>query len=205
MSDNVRAHQEGKRIMEKTSRFNYIKRGLVGVCAATMLTGLCAGAAFAAPAEPNDSDYGTTGQTAINAELDTSNISVTVPTTLATEISSDGTIVFPSTAKMKNTSGLFAISIKSAEVTNGTDVNLLSKTAFETDTTGTKNTAWAQIGKNATADTDLITASMTSLDWSIPTSGDITLAFNGKIKDVNKTSFSPFLTVKWTVEIDQTA
>ena len=38
--------------MTKTSRFNYIKRGLAGVCAATMLTGLCAGTAFGATVTP---------------------------------------------------------------------------------------------------------------------------------------------------------
>ncbi len=83
MSDNVRAHQERESIMTKTSRFNYIKRGLVGVCAATMLTGLCAGTAFGA-----DSDNNT------NVEVTTpsAQLSASVPTSVSVALKNDGTL-----------------------------------------------------------------------------------------------------------------
>lgn len=106
MSDNVRAHQERESIMTKTSRFNYIKHGLVGVCAATMLTGLCAGAAFAVepptidvPSTASTIQSGGTATTAVKAQAETAQISATVPTTVTASVDSTGTLTFPDNTK----------------------------------------------------------------------------------------------------------
>lgn len=194
---------------KKIGRFEYVKRGLVGVCAATMLAGMCAVPAFAAPAEPDSDDYGTTGSTAINSKLDVANISATVPTTLASEIDSEGAITFPTTAELRNTSKLYAISVNSATVTQGSGVNLVASGQTFTDAIA-KNSAWVKIGQSgtfdgATADTEVNTDSMANLNWSIPSNGKLALKLDGAIKNVNQKEFAPFLTIVWTVGIDGSA
>lgn len=93
--------------MEKTSRFNYIKKGIVGVCAATMLTGLCAGAAFAAPGveagTPGTIASGGTSTTAVKAEAADAQISVTVPTSVTASVDSTGVMTFPDSTKFQIT------------------------------------------------------------------------------------------------------
>ncbi len=80
--------------MEKTSRFNYIKKGIVGVCAATMLTGLCAGTAFADDATKADDSGTMTSAIAVDTQK-IGQISVTVPTAPMKAIATvDGEMVF---------------------------------------------------------------------------------------------------------------
>ena len=117
--------------MTKTSRFNYIKRGIVGVCAATMLTGLCAGTAFAA--EKATKVY----------TLDTSaaQISVTVPTGAAgASLSADGTLTLPELT-LTNES-LAPVFISKVEVSNiNTNINLLTSADYADATKGAVDNA----------------------------------------------------------------
>lgn len=206
MSDNVRAHQERESIMTKTSRFNYIKRGLVGVCAATMLTGLCAGTAFAVDPVPDEpSAYAPGTSTSVNAELDNTNISATVPTSISAKIDSTGKIFFPTTAQLRNASTLYGI--EATATAASTAGNLVG--SGETFTNATqKNSFWAKIGKD-TATEEM--SNLSNLALKIPAATDsstpssITLAFDGAIKNVNATSFSPLVTITWTVGIDKSA
>lgn len=189
--------------MEKTSRFNYIKKGIVGMCAATMLTGLCAGAAFADPTvtEPVEGDYAVGTSTAVNAELDNANISATVPTSIGAKIDSSGKIFFPTNAELRNTSTLYGIVAKaSAASTTG---NLVANGQPFADATS-KNAFWAKIGKD-TASVDM--SDLSSLSIPVPAAADSTpgaakLAFDGAIKNINTSSFSPLMTITWTVEMD---
>lgn len=92
--------------MEKTSRFNYIKRGIVGVCAATMLTGLCAAPAFAAAGftagtSGTTNVAGGTASTDVKAESDTIQISATVPTTVSAAVNANGELTFPDATAFK--------------------------------------------------------------------------------------------------------
>lgn len=104
--------------MTKTSRFNYIKRGLVGVCAATMLTGLCAGTAFAKDASGTkdvsvSGADGKTGSSAVVLDSADLQVSATVPTTLPITISGD-TVTFPTKAQIVSTgkAGLVVTNVK---------------------------------------------------------------------------------------------
>ncbi|MCB6312358.1 hypothetical protein [Gordonibacter pamelaeae] len=117
--------------MTKTSRFNYIKRGLVGVCAATMLTGLCAGTAFA-------------DQSATKIyTLDTSaaQISVTVPTGNAgASLNAAGALTLPDLV-LTNES-LAPVYISKVEVSGvNTSINLLTEADYTDATKGAVNNA----------------------------------------------------------------
>lgn len=187
------------------SKLTNLKKGVVGVCAATMLTGLCAVPAFAAgstPDEPTDLDYAAGTSTDVKAELADTNISATVPTTISAKIDSTGKIFFPTTAQLRNASTLYGIEAKaSASSTTG---NLVNSGQGFTDAVE-KNSFWAKIGKD-TASVEMLDLSALSLKVPAATNGStpgsITLAFDGAIKNVNATSFEPLVTITWTVGID---
>ena len=126
--------------MEKTSRFNYIKRGLVGVCAATMLTGLCAAPAFAATGSIskdnsnfNDSSNGglsaTTADTAVGidpAQVDLQ-ISATVPQGVSVGIDNTGALALPTDSiAIKNTSTIVPLVLTTVTINaTGSPVTLV--------------------------------------------------------------------------------
>ncbi len=229
MSDNVRAHQERESIMTKTSRFNYIKRGLVGVCAATMLTGLCAGTAFGgtvtgsvSSANNNFNDGATAGLADASAStavgLDPSQvdlrISATVPQTVSLAIDNAGTLVLPSDKiSIKNTSTLVPLVLKtvSASVPSGAPVKLVASDAspaagdlilIATPTGGTA----IDMSTGVNNGTNKIGVKVGSTDGSL----DMTLG--GSLGPVNSTLLNSivnaggsainFVNVAWTVAAD---
>ncbi|MBC2888797.1 hypothetical protein [Gordonibacter massiliensis (ex Traore et al. 2017)] len=122
--------------MEKTSRFNYIKRGLVGVCAATMLTGLCAGTAFALEATNGESttggglasDASASSTVSLGKDDVTANISATVPTTLPVAVA-DGVFTAPTGASITNTSTGYGVKVTGVSILNkNTNLNLIEST-----------------------------------------------------------------------------
>ena len=199
MSDNVRAHQERESIMTKTSRFNYITRGLVGVCAATMLTGLCAGAAFAA----SDGVVGADNGTATSDITVTNNtqFSATVPTTLAFSLNADGTTSAPDNVKITNKSMTSAIHVSKMEISD----NTLSLAASESAMTG-NNAAYLTVNN---VSFDKIAASggytVNNADFDVPAAtseavaGEKALTFTAAFKSLTNAKGTPVaMTINWT-------
>lgn len=106
------------------SKLTNLKKGVVGVCAAAMLTGLCAVPAFAAEATnetpTQGGGLGTDGvaqsQVSLSAADVTAQISATVPTTLPVAVSDSG-FTPPTGAAITNTSPNYGIVVKSVGVT----------------------------------------------------------------------------------------
>lgn len=108
--------------MEKTTRFNVLKKGIVGVCAATLLTGLCVVPAFAA-------DKATQIYT---LDSTAAQISVTVPTgDVKAVLATDGSLTLPS---LTLTNGSLApVFISKVEVSGANAaIKLLSSDAYTT-------------------------------------------------------------------------
>ena len=106
------------------SKMTNLKKGVVGVCAATMLAGMCAVPAFANVASGETSTegggLGTEGTAQSQVSLSkadvTAQISATVPTTLPVAVSDAG-FTPPTGATITNTSPNYGIVVKSVGVT----------------------------------------------------------------------------------------
>lgn len=192
------------------SKMSNLKKGVVGVCAATMLTGLCAVPAFAA-----DNEAATT------LMLDTSQIgqiSLTVPTgSVKGAVQVDGvtkalsiTFADGNAYSITNTSTL-PVKLTNAKVTPdaSSKINLIASSDFASDT-ATKNA----LAMEATYDTESAT---NKVDFSaakdsganiadaksIPTGDSISITLTGQIKNpdssvVQADAFKAF-DVVWTV------
>lgn len=221
MSDNVRAHQERESIMTKTSRFNYIKRGLVGVCAATMLTGLCAGAAFAAvpsiPADTSDTTPGAHGLADATAKstvgLDASSvelqISATVPQTIPLGIGADGGLVTPADkVTVKNTS-IVPLKISGITASKAADspVDLVAQNTSEAGKvwiTLTNASTVIDLSVGTSAGDFKLAAQNDTVKFDIAGGmGSLTPAMLGKIKAANGTGVISFADITWTVSVDE--
>lgn len=190
--------------MEKTSRFNYIKRGLVGVCAATMLTGLCAGAAFGAVApegptgtSPVDADNSAT--TTVNAEVD-AQLSVTVPASFKAAVGSDGVLQFPNNVTLSNTSALSAVHVSDISATAGISPAVVLKSNGDFASASEANAVWSKV-KAGAAEFDLggAAAFSSAAAWNIPASGNLAVSFEGAIKNPSATGSIKLYDIKWTV------
>lgn len=107
-------------------RFDYIKRGIVGVCAATLLTGIVAAPAFA-----TDFTDGTMTSTVTANTAAIGQISVTVPTTALAGVSdAAGTFTFADNYAFTNNSPL-SVSISKVKVTPKSSVNLVASDAAD--------------------------------------------------------------------------
>lgn len=150
--------------MTKTSRFNYIKRGLVGVCAATMLTGLCAGTAFAAgetyPSVGSDTSSGSTGTTAITAKATDAQIKATIPTQVYVKMNTDGTLQFPSNISITaDADNMFGLKVSGVKATVGSGL-----TDYSLATTSTAGAKEVYLGlKKSDSDTATVLAADTDL------------------------------------------
>lgn len=181
---------------EKTGRFEYVKRGIVGVAAATLLTGLCAVPAFALAANE--------GATAVTVNTETLQYNVTMPTsTLVGSLSGqDGTLTL-GTATIKNES-VFSIQLSSIAVSGDNGIVLKKSGNAYTDATD-KNAASAQIavdGQNLDL-ADLKTKPVLDAPVFIGTGTEESLALTGSMKNlsaslISDTPFS-FATITWTV------
>ena len=84
------------------SKMTNLKRGVVGVCAATMLAGMCAVPAFAVVPDvtPGSNETVASGsaaaaKTEISAKTDAAQISATVPTAVVASVDAAGALTFP--------------------------------------------------------------------------------------------------------------
>ena len=192
------------------SKLTNLKKGIVGVCAATMLTGLCAAPAFAVTDKtiqgPNNTAATGTSSVDVTATI---NISATVPTTLPISITND-TITGPGDFSIGNTTKGFDVALTDVKVTNKTDNNF---TLASSDTTLAPNALCVTISQknDVTKKTVLTESSATGLNWTIGKSTDGTtatpLALTMDIKSgtLDKTFLSSYFTkasafdVAWTI------
>ena len=183
------------------SKLTNLKKGIVGVCAATMLTGLCAAPAFAVTDKTIQGSNNTaaTGTSSVDVTA-TINISATVPTT----------ITGPGDFSIGNTTKGFDVALTDVKVTNKTDNNF---TLASSDTTLAPNALCVTISQknDVTKKTVLTESSATGLNWTIGKSTDGTtatpLALTMDIKSgtLDKTFLSSYFTkasafdVAWTI------
>lgn len=152
--------------MEKTGRFSIIKRGLVGVCAATMLTGLCATPAFAALTEGNTATTGGVGTSEVTVKSDIQ-ISATVPTTIPLTLDSSGFTAPIFT--LDNTTVGYGIALKSVQITDAVADNGLTIKEDDTAITEKNQIRLAVTDKTNASDVKAVVKSTaaTDLNWAI--------------------------------------
>ena len=194
---------------EKTGRFEYVKRGIVGVAAATLLTGLCAVPAFAADTTITGSNNtAATGSSEV-AVTATINISATVPTSLPVTITND-TIAAPDKFNVSNTTKGFDVAITDIKVTGKTDNDFSLATSGDSLGENALFMTISQTGDAAKTAT-LTEAGATGLNWTIAKSTDGTTPTPLELKmdvangSLTKTFLSkyfaeaPAFSVAWTI------
>lgn len=188
------------------SKMTNLKKGVVGVCAATMLTGLCAGSAFGAvnAGAPGSFDAAGEGQTKVQATIDGTQVTATVPTTLPVVVVADGKFETALDAKVSNISN-YNLHVKSIAVQPASGINL--KASDYTLASGDTNIVKLSI-KSATAgasDVDLgaDAIAITSSQWNVAAKSDLGFTYSGSMQNVSEISTLPIdlLTVKWTIAV----
>lgn len=207
--------------MSKTSRFNYIKRGLAGVCAATMLTGLCAGTAFALPATGETStqngslvaDGTAESQVSLGKDNVTAQIGATVPTTLPVAVA-DGTFTAPTGAKITNTSPSYGVVVKSVVVVKdnsnltlveSSKASLAANEMWMTIAAGSDTTNVIELGASTIATPSPLiwkmdNASAKEIDVTIK--GNMGALSGGLLSGILDGTGNNLLKIKWTIAAD---
>lgn len=188
---------------EKTGRFEYVKRGIVGVAAATLLTGLCAVPAFAAgTVDASGPANATTGEasTVVSAKSETANISATVPTTMTVSIAPNGTLSFPDSTAfvIKIGADCWPLKVSSVDLTTPGAYKLAATDAFETDTNLylTMNNGTTDVPLTADANAEAVKG----LAQTTSQEQDLGVTMNGKVKGASyATTASEIVTMKWTI------
>lgn len=161
---------------EKTGRFEYVKRGIVGVAAATLLTGLCAVPAFAA----NESSV------TLSKDSTALQIDVTVPTELPITISKTSGVQMPTTdISITNNNKAMELSVEKAVIgTPASNLNLIAKPADGVDLT--TNQMWMTVKNGSEANSiDVSKSGDIALGWTVGSGIDLTL--DGNIGPLDKT------------------
>lgn len=181
-------------------KISNLKKGVVGVCAATMLAGMCAVPAFAA-ASDGVVDKTTGAATSDVTVTNNTQFSATVPTTLAFVMKDDGTVTVPTNAKISNSSVGTAIHVTNMEIKDNT-LNLATSASALTG----NNAAYMTVNN---VSFDVMAASggytVTGSDFDIDvatdssTPKDLPLAFTANFKSLTNASASPVaMTISWT-------
>lgn len=203
MFDNVMARRKVKTMSEKIGRFEYVKRSLVGVCAATMLAGMCAVPAFA---EATDES----AETPVTIDTSAVNISVTLPTTpVSAVVNADGAFADVAGGSIENKSvcGVHVSQIEVAK-TSGSSMTLQGATAFDSSDNATKNAAKlnAVIGSVNLDLADYATAKAPATAINLATNASQAVTLSGQVKNLTGTTMNEsalsFVTIKWTVAAD---
>lgn len=184
------------------SKMTNLKKGVVGVCAATMLAGMCAVPAFAA--DPPAIDAGTskdiasggTVETAVKAQAKTAQISATVPTTVTASVDSAGVLTFPDnkTFVIAATNDSWPIKVSNLDVAVAGDYNLVDTPAAAKDISLSIGDTALKVTGNDTAIESLKQASKGSDPIGITMSG---ILYQPSYADV--TSGVPVATLTWTL------
>lgn len=193
-------------------RISNLKKGVVGVCAATMLTGLCAVPAFAGTTSGNTAVTGGTGASEVTVKSNVQ-VSATVPTTIPLVLDSSG-FTAP-TFTFDNTTVGYGIQLKSVQITNAVADNGLTvkedaaaiseknqlrlKVADKTNAGNTnavivKQTASSDLNWDIAAATDASTPGNLSVEMTVE-KGDLDGSFLNKYATAATKAFD----VTWTV------
>lgn len=184
-------------------KISNLKKGVVGVCAATMLTGLCAVPAFAAATDQSD-------ETPVTLDTGAINISVTIPTTpVLAAVDASGAFSNVSGGKIVNNSvcGVHVSSISVAK-TAGSSMTLQDATAFDAEGNSTANVAKlnAKVGSVDLDVADFDTPKAPTSDIKLATSAEANIVLSGAVKNLtgatmNENALS-FVSITWTVAAD---
>ena len=189
------------------SKMTNLKKGVVGVCAATMLTGLCAVPAFAenAVSATNGGALSNDGKgtTQVSIQSQNDQISATVPSEIKLVVSSDNSFVAPTTAKIINTGTLVSVKVSSVQVTT-TGGSLVTEAAIST---AAEDAAVLKVSKGGSSfvdagSIDLSTATTDPLsltDWTIEPGADLAVHFGGKVNKLSSLNAISLANVVWTI------
>lgn len=186
-------------------KISNLKKGVVGVCAATMLTGLCAVPAFAENTQSATNGGAVTsgkGTTEVSIQSQSDQISATVPSAIKLVVGNDKQFIVPTDAEIANTGALIPVSVKSVKATVGTGT-----LAANLDSATDANTAVLKISKGAAFDTDnsidLSTATgengATLTGWTIDPSGKIGVQFEGEVNKLSSFDSISLVSLVWTI------
>ncbi|WP_148044602.1 hypothetical protein [Eggerthella sinensis] len=178
-------------------RISNLKKGVVGVCAATMLAGMCAVPAFAEDTTFND---GTMTSTVTANTTALGQINVTVPTPdLSGVAATDGTLVFGD-YKFTNHSTL-GIKVAKMTVTKDASANLVKADAVTGDNAINVK---ATIGTTVADLVDYMGADQAVADApTIAKDAVSTITFTGSIANATKDGINaslPVASIVWTLE-----
>lgn len=188
-------------------RFEYVKRGLVGVCAATMLAGMCAVPAFAAdegslPSGATQTTTGDTMSTTVTANTTAlGQINVTVPTAPLSGVADvGGTLTFGSYTFTNNST--LGIKVANMKVTKEADANLVAASAMTSDNAINVK---AKIGSAENDLADFVSADGAAVANAptIAKDGTGIITFSGSIANATKAGIGenlPVASVVWTLE-----
>lgn len=184
--------------MTKTSRFNYIKRGLVGVCAATMLTGLCAGTAFGATGDPMETPVKIAG------DAGGFQISATIPAAIPVAFNESGAFISPDNAKFINNSDHISIAVTGATISASPKVTLMESTAAALGTDEMWMTI-APVGADAAKTWDLKNNWSAGQTWAVSDdAAGTSLTIEGNVGRLTKNAYTvgsdtDLFTITWTI------
>lgn len=183
------------------SKISNLKKGIVGVCAATMLTGLCAVPAFAASevSESGSVDIGTgAATTVVTALTEVGNISATVPTKVVLSVAPSGELTFPTeNFKIHINDGNWPMKVSKLVVAPDSAFTLATSDAFsEVDS----NLYLALNGTALAADLSENTDAVKTLAQSESKAEDFALTMTGKTKGLAySTTSANLVTLTWTI------
>ena len=183
------------------SKLTNLKKGVVGVCAATMLTGLCAVPAFAenaASAANGGTLSGGKGTTQVSIQSQNDQISATVPSTIKLVVGSDKNFVAPTDAKITNTGTLVSVQVTT------TGGSLVAEAAISS---AAEDAAVLKVSKGGSSfvdagSIDLSTATTDPLsltDWTIEPGADLAVHFGGKVNKLSSLNAISLADVVWTI------
>lgn len=199
------------------SKMSNLKKGVVGVCAATMLAGLCAAPAFGADGTvaPTDKTEGTatSSVTVLGTDVSGVQLSATVPASVPLLVNvTDGTVASSANElKVINTGSTFGLKVKDVKIADAGDAAFVSDAA-----TPAKGTFNVKVSKTPSdPDATLVTKASSALTgWTVAKAANSSLQFyvsgavTPNIAMINALqgydTASAVATLTWTVGLDDT-
>lgn len=184
-------------------KFTNLKRGIAGVCAATLLTGMCVVPAFAAGSveKPEAATNITSGavdaaSTVIKAQAEAAQISATVPTTVVASVDAAGVLTFPESTDfaITATNASWPVKVSDLKVTVETGYTLTATPAKSKDLSLSLDGVALTADSNSTAIANLKQTDAGSTPIGINMSGTL---FKPSYSDV--TNGLSLATLKWTL------
>ena len=199
MFENVMAWKKGKIMSVCKGRFDYIKRGIVGVCAATLLTGIVAAPAFAAVEVSGSTSQEVSTPVTIDAK--DLQVSVTVPTGVPVALNGD-TVTLPTDLKIEAT-GKAAVKVTNIQAKNA--VSSLVFASAKTDLAA--NNVYFSVAGNAVTDTAVAPITAIPIGSALSLDADFG-QLSGTVLDamVKGTTAAPakLFDLTWTIGLDTT-